>query len=145
MEIIIDKWENFAVRAQNEHLRKNFCGYTLTPFRACAYIWCRQLIRPHADSATCGTSLMEVSWFVTDSIMRGHHVYKDRWIPRVGETLQCLREVGNREDRFAVGVYKDRDIVSHVPRNISTQYISSTVYRVHRHSILRSISVTRTQ
>ena len=67
--------------------------------------------------ATCGTSHMEVSWFVTDSVVRGHHVYKDRWTPRVGETLQCLREEGNREDRFAVAVYKDQGIVSRVPRS----------------------------
>ena len=46
-------------------------------------------------------------------------------------------EEGNREDWFAVAVYKDRDIVGHVPR--------SYVYRVHQHSISRSISVTRTQ
>ena len=58
--------------------------------------------------------------FVTDSVVRGHHVYKDRWIPTMDETLQCLREEGNREDRFAVGVYKGPDIVGHVPRNIST-------------------------
>ena len=38
---------------------------------------------------------------------------------------------GNREDQFAVAVYKDRDIVGHVPRSIPTQYIEyiDTVYR----------------
>ena len=41
-------------------------------------------------------------------------------MPTVDETLQCLREEGNREDRFAVGVYKGPDIVGHVPRSILT-------------------------
>ena len=80
----------------------------LTPFRAYAYNWYSQSTRPRADSATCGASRMEVSWFVSDSVVQGHHVYKDK----VGETLQCLREEGNREDWFAVAVYKDRDIRS---------------------------------
>ena len=69
---------------------------------------------------------MEDSEFVTESVVRGHHVYKDRWTPRLGETLQCLREEGNSKDRYAVAVYKDlnRDlnIVGHVPRTISTLY-----------------------
>ena len=60
--------------------------------------------------------------------------YEDRWTPRVGETLQCLWK-GNREDRFAVAVYKDRDIVSYVPRS---SYID-TIYGVHGHSISRNI------
>ena len=76
---------------------------------------------------------MEVSWFVTDSVVRGHHVYKD-----IHQGLVKLYNVcGNREDRFAVAVYKDQDTVGHVPRSISTQYID--------YSISRSISVTCTQ
>ena len=63
---------------------------------------------------------MEDNQYVTESVVRGHHVYKDRWTPRLGETLQCLREEENRTDRFAVAVYKDLNIVGHVPRAIST-------------------------
>ena len=39
---------------------------------------------------------------------------------QVGETLQCLREEGNSKDRYAVAVYKDLNIVGHVPRTILT-------------------------
>ena len=63
---------------------------------------------------------MEDNEFVAESVVRGHHVYKDIWTPRMGETLQCLREEGNSKDRFAVAVYKDLSIVGHVPRAIST-------------------------
>ena len=47
---------------------------------------------------------------------------------KVWETLQCLWEEGNMEDRFAVAVYKDRDIVGHVPRSIS---ILCSVFLTH--------------
>ena len=63
---------------------------------------------------------MEDYEYVAESVVRGHHVYKDRWTPRLGETLQCLREEENTTDRFAVAVYKDLNIVGHVPRAIST-------------------------
>ena len=50
-------------------------------------------------------AMVEDSWFVTDSIVWSHHVYKDRCTPTMDETLQRLREEGNRVHRFAVGVY----------------------------------------
>ena len=63
---------------------------------------------------------MEDDEYVAESVVRGHHVYKDRWTPRLGETLQCLREEENTTDHFAVAVYKYLNIVGHVPRAIST-------------------------
>ena len=63
---------------------------------------------------------MEDNEFVAESVVCGHHVYKDIWTPGLGETLQCLREEENGKDRFAVAVYKDLSIVGHVPGAIST-------------------------
>ena len=37
-----------------------------------------------------------------DSFIRGYHVYKDIWVPIIGEVLFCEQEPGNEEDRFAV-------------------------------------------
>ena len=37
-----------------------------------------------------------------DSVIRGYHVYKDIWVPIIGEILFCEQEPGNEEDRFAV-------------------------------------------
>ena len=37
-----------------------------------------------------------------DSVIRGYHVYKDIWVPIIGEILFCEQEPGNGEDRFAV-------------------------------------------
>ena len=52
---------------------------------------------------------MENSWFITDSVVRGHHVCKDRCTPMMDETLYnvCEKKEAGR-------------IVGHVPRNIST-------------------------
>ena len=70
------EWEKFCGSRTNEHSQENFHGCILTPFRTSTYNWYSQSTRPRADSATCGTSCMEVSWFITDSVVRGHHVYK---------------------------------------------------------------------
>ena len=39
-----------------------------------------------------------------ESVIHGHHVYKDIWTPFVGEILNVQQEVHNAEDRFAVAV-----------------------------------------
>ena len=35
---------------------------------------------------------MEDGQFVIDSVVCGHHIYKDGWTPGLSETLQCVRE-----------------------------------------------------
>lgn len=57
--------------------------------------------------------------FSTDSVIRGHHVYKDVWTPVIGEELMCQRELGNLRDPFAVSVLNESTIIGHVPRKIS--------------------------
>ena len=57
--------------------------------------------------------------FETDSCIRGFHIYKEIWSPQLDEILSCVREIGNREDPFAVAVMKDSNIVGHLPRSIS--------------------------
>ena len=62
--------------------------------------------------------------FVVDSMIRGHHVYKEIWDPVNGEELPCGREIGNSSDPLAVAVMKRLDggdnIVGHLPRRISS-------------------------
>ena len=55
----------------------------------------------------------------TDSCIRGYHVYQDRWLPIIGERLECRRETGNPRDAYAVAMWKGDEIVGHVPRYIS--------------------------
>ena len=53
------------------------------------------------------------------SFIRGHHVYKDVWMPVIGEVLLLRREPSNVKDSYAVAIVKDGDVVGHVPYNIS--------------------------
>ena len=55
-----------------------------------------------------------------NSIIRGHHIYKEIWNPFVGEELQCKIEHGNAHDIYTVAVIREDIVVGHLPRNIST-------------------------
>ena len=57
--------------------------------------------------------------FEVESCIRGIHVYKTVWKPRIGEILSCSHEGDNREDPFAVAVQKSSATVGHVLRRIS--------------------------
>ena len=57
--------------------------------------------------------------FTLVSCVRGYHIYKNVWIPVVGETVNCEREDRNPQDPYAVGLKKDGTTVGHVPRTIS--------------------------
>ena len=52
-------------------------------------------------------------------MIRGHHIYKDIWIPFIGEILRVEQEANNTTDRFAVAVVRDETVVGHVPREVS--------------------------
>ena len=39
--------------------------------------------------------------FSSDSVIRGHHIYKRVWTPSVGETVQLELEEENEHDNFA--------------------------------------------
>ena len=58
--------------------------------------------------------------FITDSVIRGHHVSKSYFTPVVGRILPCVNERGNVHDIYAVAVKDDDTIVGHVPCAISS-------------------------
>ena len=45
-----------------------------------------------------------------NSVVRGHHVYKDIWTPFVGEILHVEQEDDNPEDCFAVCIALEETI-----------------------------------
>ena len=51
--------------------------------------------------------------------VRGYYVYKDLWKAVIDEELECKRETTNSKDRYAVAVFKNGEIVGHLPRMIS--------------------------
>ena len=56
-----------------------------------------------------------------NSVVRGHHIYKDIWSSVHGEELHCKHEISNVHDLYAVSVIKHRmGIVGHLPKRIST-------------------------
>ena len=79
----------------------------------------------------------------TDTVIRGHHVYKEIWTPSIGEVLRCEKEEGNSHDLYAVAMKKGDSIVGHVPHAISTLcnlflsrggIITCTVTGIRKHS-----------
>ena len=57
--------------------------------------------------------------FTFASFVTGHHIYKEYWAPEIGEIIECSREPTNQHDRYAVAVYRNGEIVGHIPRSIS--------------------------
>lgn len=60
-----------------------------------------------------------VSFFHVESVVHGHHIYKDIWEPIIGERLLISPEEGNEHDRTAVSILKEGQIVGHVPREMA--------------------------
>ena len=58
-------------------------------------------------------------YFMLDSTVRGHHVYKQVWTPVVGQQLQVEAETGNVHDPHAVCTIHAGVIVGHMPREIA--------------------------
>ena len=54
-----------------------------------------------------------------EGVIRGHHVYKRIWMPRLGEQLTLAPESDNDHDRRAVAVLKGSIVVGHVPLSLS--------------------------
>jgi len=61
-------------------------------------------------------TLRSFSW---ESVVHGHHIYKEIWTPVRGEVLTCEQEHKNSKDLFAVSVMNDGNIVGHVPCKVS--------------------------
>ncbi len=60
--------------------------------------------------------------FILESVVRGHHVYKEVWTPLVGEELDLEREHGNSYDHYATTVKKGAVVVGRVPRELSKYF-----------------------
>ena len=57
-----------------------------------------------------------------NSVVRGHHIYKDVWIPKIGEILEAKKDTREEvvaNDKYAIGLYKADKLVGHIPIEIS--------------------------
>lgn len=67
---------------------------------------------------------MSTSQYSFPSCVRGYHIYQNVWIPYNGEELECVRQLENVVDRYAVSVVKNLGsgrsaVVGHLPCKIS--------------------------
>lgn len=42
-----------------------------------------------------------------ESYVRGFHVYKDKWTPKIGEVFTAIHEKNNLYDKFAIAVLRE--------------------------------------
>ena len=87
-----------------------------------------------------------------NTAIRGHHVYKEKWTPFVGEKLSCRKD--NRKeatdlDIHAVGVYKDvshqseeNSLACHVPIELS-RLISGFLGATEENAVFVTVSGKR--
>ena len=68
--------------------------------------------------------------FELPSYVKGFHVHKALWTPKVGETIQCEGEPDNPIDKYAVCIKKENKIVDIYPSeslvNLLKQYSISS-------------------
>jgi len=48
--------------------------------------------------------------------IRGYYIYQHTWTLTLGEQLQCLREISNNKDLYAVAVMQQHNVVEHISR-----------------------------
>ena len=63
--------------------------------------------------------VMSLSTLVYDSVIRGFHVYRTYWTPKIGQILTTTRDKLNINDRYAISVLEDNVIIGHLPKEIS--------------------------
>jgi len=72
------------------------------------------------DLSLATRAVDEMDEYITDTCVRGFHVYQIVWRPVIGEELPCEREEENDTDRYAVAIMKPSvGVVGHVPRYMS--------------------------
>ena len=64
-----------------------------------------------------------------ESVIHGHHIYKQIWLLLVGEILTLELEEGNNHDKFAVSLLKHAIVLGHVPREFLGMFWHSLRHR----------------
>ena len=54
------------------------------------------------------------------SWIRGYHAYKDYWQIKIGEVLDIRHEPQNEQDKNAIAVIKDGEVVGHIPKGLAS-------------------------
>ena len=74
---------------------------------------------PATTSRMAGSSTVGSSTWTTNSVIRGHHIYKAIWTPITGEQLFLKAEDRNEHDEHAVAVTNsEENVIGHMPRSL---------------------------
>ena len=60
--------------------------------------------------------------FVTESVIKGYHVYVNDWTPLLGENLSARPEPENETDKYPVAVTKDARVIGHLKEGKTGRY-----------------------
>ena len=72
-----------------------------------------------------------------NSHITGYHVYKNMWVPVLGETLRAMMEPNNIEDDYAVCVKKNELVVGHLERGHSGRFAQTIFFFLRADSTAR--------
>ena len=67
------------------------------------------------SNVECDMAAESMEFYMLESTVRGHHVYKVTWTPVVGQVLHVQ---SNTYDRFAVATHLNDVVVGRMPREI---------------------------
>ena len=62
------------------------------------------------------------------SYVKLYHVYKALWNPAIGECWLCQQELHNPEEKHAISVKKENEIIGHLPFGRSGKFAKTTFY-----------------
>jgi len=65
-----------------------------------------------------------------EAFVMGHHVYKERWTPTIGEHLDAFMEQNNSMDKYAVATFQKgkKQVVGHLPLGKSGKFAKTIFY-----------------
>ena len=66
--------------------------------------------------------------FDVESHIKGYHAYMNEWTPEISEILKTSLEPENVNDRFAVAVEKEGQIVGHLNKGNSGRFAKTLFY-----------------
>ena len=69
-----------------------------------------------------------LKYFETNSTVMGSHEYQSKWDPLIDEILEARMEPANEIDKYAVAVYKDEEIVGHLPKGRTGKFAKMIFY-----------------
>ena len=91
--------------------------------RAVTVIFVVVLKKAESSEVVSSSKVSEGSILLQESVIRGHHVFKEIWTPRLGEILLVNQDAGNAHNRCAVALLKaNRTVVGHVPMEFASVF-----------------------